>query len=80
MLILYGIQIQPNLLMGMCQKVKVAQNTPKHIFILELMKSDEILEICEEAHGSKQLSDHAGCQEVSRCCTGGESEELIVQR
>ena len=49
MLIMCGIQIQPNLLMGMCQKMKVAQNIPKHILILELMKSDEILEICKAA-------------------------------
>ena len=30
--------------------------------------------------GSKQYDSHAGCQEVSRCCIRGESEESIACR
>ena len=33
-----------------------------------------------QVYGLEQLSCHAGHQEVSRCCTRGESEESIVCR
>ena len=32
-----------------------------------------------QVHGSKELGYHAGHQEVSRCCTRGESEEYSMQ-
>ena len=50
------IYIKPNLVLshfrwlwwrggGGCQKIKVAQNDPKHILVLEFLKSDEIFKI-----------------------------------
>ena len=35
---------------------------------------------CSEVHGSKQLSQHGGWQEVSRYHTRGESEDFVAHR
>ena len=36
--------------------------------------------VCVQVRGLKQLGYHAGHQEVSMCCTRGESEESVAQR